>query len=266
VIEIGWFVRNLRKLDISIRAKRISATFDQSKDRRKMQNLKIPDRSQVKKLGAAHNPLVWRKHYESLSEGPSKHLLRDVLNDCEKVKDCLSRAQVTAFSQRNLQAGVMASVIWGFPKGSLPGGVWKNLAYVFERSDRYAETLRAMKAEPNLSAAPGIQLLNKITEGVGFATTSKIAYFAQIRFSEGDALIYDRNVMLAIKDETWCGQFTKTRKHIGKSEQFYSRGVPTYGSFIQEASLLAYESNCDSDQIEAALFLAKVNTRSNWRF
>jgi hypothetical protein len=57
----------------------------------------------------------------------------------------------------------------------------------------------------------GIEQLNRLVAGVGFATTTKITYFARTSFEEGTALIYDVNVIKAITaaNSPWQMRFRK---------------------------------------------------------
>ena len=123
---------------------------------------------------------------------------------------------------------------------------------------------RTKKANPKPSASDALKRLNDVQKGLGFATTSKIAYFCGLEFDEGPALTYDKNVIDAIRNDVDCGNFKNTRFHLGKGKAFYHRGVTSYGSHIQEAKQLADRWKVCPDQIEAALFRSRVSERSGW--
>ncbi len=229
--------------------------------------IKIPSKIDVHMLGTTHNPKVWEKHFEYVSDTKSKSALGRVLARCATTKNShLSREFVFSIAEEDVREGLIASVIWGFPKGSGPGGNWKRLADAFAKSREYADAIEKLKRAPFVSALAGLCSLNQIQNGVGFATTSKMAYFANVEFQEGRALIYDRNVMLAIKDGLWADRFDGTRSGIGMNQHFYSKGVSTYASFIEEAEKACRQIGCDADQIETGLFLARANAKSNWTF
>jgi hypothetical protein len=78
------------------------------------------------------------------------------------------------------------------------------------------------------------------------------------------ALIYDTNVIKAIKDDVLSGEFPNTRKLLGSGKAFYHIAMPSYAMFIEEANALATRTGVDPDQIEAKLFIAKANPGSGW--
>ena|ERR1700676_3726065 len=83
-------------------------------------------------------------------------------------------------------------------------------------------------------------------------------------FAEGPALIYDNNVMKAIQNDIWKGEFSKTKENIGSSKNLHQRGVQSYGLYLSEAKQLADRLKVNSDQIELALFRSQVNPKSLW--
>ncbi|WP_342712881.1 hypothetical protein AAFG13_18160 [Bradyrhizobium sp. B124] len=149
---------------------------------------------------------------------------------------------------------MIASIVWGFPRGSMPGGKWLGFANAFESSSQFAEVLAGFRTTPQ-SATTTIARLNNLVTGLGFATTTKMAYFARLTFREGPALIFDANVIKAIIDPLtpWGGAFPKTRSLLG-STNFHAKGVLSYSCYVEEASILARLHNATPDVIEVALF------------
>ncbi|WP_375762508.1 hypothetical protein ACE10W_04785 [Bradyrhizobium sp. B025] len=216
-----------------------------------MLEAKLPTHDEVLDFGSAHNPLVWRKHREFLTD-PSK--LDAVLTACRATPGKLSRRQVFALADASREEGVIAAIVWGFPRGSMPGGKWLGFAEAFGKPDAFGEALRGLKANPS-AATPAIVGLNSLVPGLGFATTTKMAYFARVTFQEGPALVFDANVIKAIADPggAWARLFPKTRALLGPRPT-HAHGVLSYGSFIEEASALAARHDTAADVIEVALF------------
>lgn len=197
---------------------------------------------------------VWLKHAGHMPE--SARLTR-VLSHLE---GRVSRKQIFELSDRDLADGVIAATIWGFPRGSYPGGKWRPLAQVFENCHAYASVLKRLKQQ-NKSAAIGITLLNNVTPGVGFATTTKFAYFSKLTFLEGAAIIFDRQVMTSLQQGIHENEFSNTKTLIGPRADFYGNGVLAYGDYLREASAYARSQNRHSDEIEAELFFRRPKDR-----
>lgn len=219
-----------------------------------MPNYEIPTEKDVMDFGSEHNPAVWNKHRARLSN-PSD--LDAVLERC-RANTKLSRRHVFAMAETKSEWGVIAAVIWGFPRGSMPGGKWEAFADAFEGSTQFASELAGLRANP----APGtvaIEKLNRLVKGLNFATTTKIAYFARLDFREGPALIYDKNVIDAIVSSatSMADRFPRT-KFLLRSSNSYSNVVSSYGSYVEEASALAKLHDTTPDAIEVALFRSAV--------
>jgi hypothetical protein len=207
--------------------------------------------SAVLGFGSKHNPKVWSKHRSHLSETSR---LDAVLDICKSKLDKLTRQDVFDIAKQDGASGVIASIVWGFPRGGRPGGQWKSFADAFEVSERFAVELAALRHE-RVPAFDGIIRLNRIVKGVGFATTTKIAYFAGVQFKEGKALIFDANVIKAISSlkSSWADVFPRTRAALG-STNFYPKATRSYGLFIHEATAYAAERDTTPDAVEISLF------------
>lgn len=230
-----------------------------------LQRSLLPSKSDILSFGARHNAEVWHKHREHLRElGVSSPSVTRAL-DAAAVHSGrkLSRQHVFEVAGQDTAAGVVASIVWGFPKGGLQGGRWKPFASAFAAADRFARVIEEIRARGNINATVALEMLNAVQPGVGFATTSKIAYFAKLPFAEGTALIFDKNVIEAIQLSNDDG-FERTRRALGPSKHFYGRGTSSYSAFVADANIRARDWQVDPDQIETALFLIKANARSGW--
>jgi hypothetical protein len=211
----------------------------------------LPSLADVMSFGSAHNPTVWMKHRAILPD-PSR--LDAVLEICHSKTGKLSRQHVFDIADDDASLGVIASIVWGFPRGGRPGGKWMSFAEAFEASPLFAEVLARLKTTA-IPATEGIGQLNRVIRGIGFATTSKMAYFARLVFSEGPALIYDANVIKAITapKSQWADAFSGTRSALG-TRNFYPKATPSYGNYVCEASTYAARRNTVPDVVEVALF------------
>jgi hypothetical protein len=221
--------------------------------------------SAIHAFGASHNAAVWEKHRLFLasagsSSGPAVKTLDAFRSLCGSK---LTRKHVFDIAAADTAAGVAAAIIWGFPKGGLRGR-WQPFAEAFRQADRYAEVIEHLRrAGPQTPACKALARLNAVQPGIGFATTSKIAYFSRLALSEGGALIYDSNVILAIKHNLGS-EFSRTRAALGTGSTFYHRGTLSYGNFIAETEALSRAWCVAPEQIEAELFRLRANPRSGW--
>ncbi|MEY9741222.1 hypothetical protein ABIF65_000596 [Bradyrhizobium japonicum] len=218
---------------------------------RMKQPVQFPTVTEMMSFGSEHNAKVWQKH-RALMKDPS--LLESVLQHCQSKTGKLSRHHVFEIASTKPELGVIAAIVWGFPRGGTPGGRWKSFAHAFDAALRFVELLAKFAAFAT-HATQAIEQLNQLVAGVGFATTTKIAYFAKTSFHEGPALIYDANVIKAITaaKNPFTDAFPKTRSILGSSN-FYPKATRSYGTYIEEASALAAHLQTTPDVIELALF------------
>jgi Putative 8-oxoguanine DNA glycosylase OGG-like protein len=221
----------------------------------------LPSVEDVLEFGSKHNPDVWSKH-RAFIEDPSP--FDKVLSFCSEHRSKFKRKHVFDIARADRERGIIASVVWGFPRGGRPGGQYKSFAQVFAETNRFADHIESI-GSGNTGAAEGLQGLNSLLDGVGFATTSKLAYFADVQFLEGPALIFDANVIKAItsNDGVWSDAFRNTREMLGVGS-WYHRAAKSYGVYVAEARDLAKRSSeklgvpVEPHQIETALFLHAV--------
>jgi hypothetical protein len=226
-----------------------------------MEEFDFPTQEEVLGFGSGHNPAVWSKHKAHLAN--SSDLLA-VLEKCRSNSGKLSRRHVFEMADAKPEWGVIGAIVWGFPRGSMPGGKWLAFAKAIELSTQFADTLAGFK-DASPSAIKAVVQLNSLVAGLGFATTTKMAYFARLNLQEGPALIYDANVIKAITDPSkgWDRVFPKTRLILGPTGS-HAKGVLSYSSYIEEAAALAVKHNTTPEIVEVALFrsVARAGTWS----
>lgn len=172
------------------------------------------------------------------------------------------RKHLVEIAEVSLARAVIASVVWGFPRGGRPGGKYLDFVRLFDRAGDLALELEELRSRPR-SAAEGLEAIK--SEGVGFATTSKIVYFAGVSFQEGPALIFDANVIKTLVAGTGIASlgFESTKACLGSGKS-YDKAASAYSVYVKEATALAARLSeglkrpVDPDQIETALFLASV--------
>lgn len=224
----------------------------------------LPDLARVLSFGTTHNPLVWQKHQKLVSNCRALQMALQVA----RAQKRFERHQVFALACGDTSAGAIAAMIWGFPRGG-PRGQHQGFVKAFRRIDEYATVIDDARSNRR-SAAETLFALNRIETGVGFAPTTKMMYFADLLSHEGKALIFDRNVIEAIRAHSsrWSQMFPQTRAALGTSPHWYGRASKAYGAFVQEATELAVglsnatHAICPS-QIDTALFLEKAR-RGIW--
>lgn len=216
-----------------------------------MDEFDFPTREDVLGFGSEHNPAVWSKHKAHLAD-PSD--LVAVLEKFRSTGAKLSRQHVFEIADTKPEWGVISAIVWGFPRGSMPGGKWLAFAKAIELSTQFADALTGFKAT-SPPATMALVRLNSLVPGLGFATTTKMAYFARLNLQEGPALIYDANVIKAIIDPSkgWGSVFPRTRSLLGSSGS-HAKGVLSYSSYIEEAAALAAKHKTTPEAVEVALF------------
>lgn len=157
--------------------------------------------------------------------------------------------------------GVISTIKWGYPKGSLPGGGWHAFSDAF-RSSSFGEALTALRAMPR-SANETVATLNRCVKGVGTATTTKIAYFARLMTNEGPCLIYDSMVRRAIAHSAEP-EFANLKATLNRSKRDLtpSHQEGTYGLYITSVIAAANRRGVTPEVVELDLFTSGRNLPS----
>jgi hypothetical protein len=154
-------------------------------------------------------------------------------------------------------SGVVHTLMWGYPQGTLGPGQVQGLGNALWASEDLATELRVLKRAPPAPARAALGRLNAICEGLGPSTTSKLAYFARVDTDEGPALIYDQMVRRAIR-ALRDAEFKPLRDAIqpwGSQPDIAPQvAVATYGLYLRTVSAVAAKYGVEADQIEYQLF------------
>jgi hypothetical protein len=102
----------------------------------------LPTVEDVFGFGSEHNPAVWAKHRQRLSNSAD---LEAVSQKCQTPNRKVSQRQVFEMANAKPEWGVIASIVWGFPRGSMPGGTWLGFANAFESSSQFADTIAGFR-------------------------------------------------------------------------------------------------------------------------
>ena len=155
------------------------------------------------------------------------------------------------FNSGDYGAGVIATLMWGYPKGAI-GQTDVGMTTALLASSLIGEALKRLKEEPEASATNVLTTLNQTCTGIGPATTSKLAYFAGIKTTEGGALIYDNMVRRAINALRSDTEFDELRAQISLRKTNIANA--TYGTYIRAVINCASRRTATADQIEHQLF------------
>ena len=222
--------------------------------------MKIPSRQEVldSVTDTKFKVANWTKHRDHCGK---PYPYADAFHDLDG--GAFPRSRVFADFADSDQRGVISSIKWGYPRGGRPRGAWQAFSHAFRSSD-HADAVRDLKGQV-VSATYLIRKLNALTEGrekgLGTATTSKIAYFAQLQSEEGSCLIYDSMVRRALR-------FSQDRDiredtHLAPIRDAVVRRTSdltpreqenTYGIYIAALTASAAARGIDPDQLELALF------------
>jgi hypothetical protein len=164
----------------------------------------------------------------------------------------LTRADVFQKFCEGDEVGILATLKWGFPRGAQrqAHGAFNRVIWA---AGAFAEKLAEARRNPGLAASEIIRGLNE--PGIGASTTSKIAYFAGLRSSEGPCLIYDQMVRRAIRrldDPEYSHLRAKLRRRNGDLTP--SAQAETYGAYVTATHRAAKRLNVSSAQLELFLF------------
>lgn len=166
------------------------------------------------------------------------------------------RAVVFEHFAHSDRMGIISAIKWGYPKGSLPGGRWNAFSTAF-RSDKLVEHIQALRANPR-PASETIAYLNSCIDGLGTATTTKIAHFAGLVTSNGQrCMIYDSMVRRAIRAKDYP-EFNELAAIIRRSDRDLTpkQQEQTYGLYLDGLHRIADATGATPDAVELTLFLA----------
>lgn len=210
----------------------------------------------------------WDRYTRGLST-PSASTVASVCEILERLTrarttGAISRRDVFEIYSRDAKLGIVAAVIWGYPKGNLPGG--KSFNPVFDNLSAIARKLNEVCGAS--MPAKGLCDIFDQFQGLGPSTFTKLLYFGSVVAAEGPCLVYDQMVMrsIAISSE---GCWNSLRRELGSPRLGNGRfrtfpkkkQIETYGSYLRTARELAGRDG-DPAAIELDLFLRAPKGKS----
>lgn len=212
----------------------------------------------VQSHGVAINLANWARYVDS-DDRLTANWVAEICEEIQHSDGCLiTRGYVSQAFSQSFAKGVIASVIWGYPKGRFPGG--RSFSGIFSRSEELAGALTDLRRREPI-AAQDICSQFQGFPGLGPSTYTKILYFAGIEAIEGPCLIYDQMVMRAIaeSDEHYWADIKAVLgpcRYSSGRFKMYARGTQesTYGGYLRAAHGLATTA-MSAESIELGLFM-----------
>jgi hypothetical protein len=101
----------------------------------------------------------------------------------------LTRKKVIEIFNNNIHHGILSSIVWGFPRGGLPGG--RPLNNIFENLDFFKDTISEILE--NGLCEKSFEIINS-KPGVKNGATTKMLYFSGAKIADAKCLIFDSRV------------------------------------------------------------------------
>lgn len=111
-------------------------------------------------------------------------------------KGPILRKHVFAKAKGRVFRGIVWSLVWGYPRGKQAGDD-KSLKTAMENLENMAIQVAYLQGKTTCSIEM-LRMLNDARRGLSTASTTKIAYFAGLKTTEGDALIFDQQAITAL--------------------------------------------------------------------
>ncbi len=165
----------------------------------------------------------------------------------------LTRQRVFGYFHEDNTLGVISSIVWGFPRGTLPGG--RSILQIFENLKFFSGLVGVIKKSQLNETS--FALLNSIT-GIKNGATTKMLYFSGSKIGEAKCLIFDSRVRDFLLDQRPV-EFDNTLKHLSKNSLY--PGWLGYSAFCQDVNNISKNINISEDYIEMYLFNNAPNRR-----
>ncbi len=165
----------------------------------------------------------------------------------------LTRRNVFDYFQQDTARGIISSIVWGFPRGTLPGG--RPLSAIFENLSFFKEVIEEIARE-DLSEEK-FELINS-KAGIKNGATSKMLYFSGAKIGNIKCLIFDSRVRGNLLEHRPI-EFNSTIEHLPRNSLY--PGWNGYKAFCQEVKNLATQLCVTEDAIEMYLFNSAPNRR-----
>lgn len=207
----------------------------------------------------SHGVAIKLSNWVRYADSDDRFSANRVAEICEEIQHSdgcvITRGYVRQAFSQSFAKGVIASVIWGYPKGRFPGG--RPFDVIFAKAETLANRLEKLKSGKLLKSVDICSEFDGF-QGLGPSTYTKMLYFADVAAIEGGCLIYDQMVMRAIAqigEPQWAD--IKTRlgscRHPNGKFRTYPQAlqVETYGVFLGVAhSLATREKNAEAIELE----------------
>jgi hypothetical protein len=165
----------------------------------------------------------------------------------------LTRKKVIEIFNNNIHHGILSSIVWGFPRGGLPGG--RPLNNIFENLDFFKDTISEILE--NGLCEKSFEIINS-KPGVKNGATTKMLYFSGAKIGDAKCLIFDsrvRDYMLKNKPS----DLDSTTRALPQHSLY--PGWHGYQLFCREVKNLSSKLNISVDAIEMYMFNAAPNRR-----
>ncbi len=207
--------------------------------------------------GEHHRSKNWQRYHDSDKLSPeAKHHIAAVTVMTESAAGQLQRGHVRTSFDICPEQGVVASIMWGYPKGKFPGG--REFEPIFSHLPQIAAAVVELKKTSGLTADRACKTI-KCVSGMGPSTYTKILHFAGVHCCEGACLIYDQMVMRSISQSTdplWAGVASALGvRHPGSRAPFpLEKHISTYGAYLAAAQAVAAAQGVTPEQVELDMF------------
>jgi hypothetical protein len=167
----------------------------------------------------------------------------------QEVQLHLTRRNVfDAFTKSDID-GFKATLAWGFPRGSKPGGASLNAAIA--AFPFFAEKIQKLrKSGLNVDSYKEINSIYGVKNGV----TTKFLYFSGIRSTSGaEALIFDSRVKSHLLERDW-DEYKDLKKSLIRNKWHLAPKPNEYLQFIEITQKLSIDSGWPASAIEMHMF------------
>ena len=158
----------------------------------------------------------------------------------------LSRQNVFALFEKDVELGMLASIAWGFQKGTLPGG--KTLNPFISNFSSLKDTLnRILETGLTETLFSELNSHKEVKNGI----TTKLLYFSGAKYLSTECLIYDSRVKTYL-EHFRPSEFSQTLSFMKKSQP-----VPTYDlytCYCTEMNICSNKSNVPAGALEMFMF------------
>lgn len=207
-------------------------------------------------------PANW--DYLRVNDSETRKKIDRVFTRYAENDNLVGRGLIKDIYREDIAEGVIATIVWGYPKGRYPGG--RGFNPVLDQIDQIVGILTiGQDRTGNIDAAELCYRFNRIS-GIGISTYSKMLYFAEVEATEGSCLIYDQMIMRAISVSTEP-ELVPLQARLGSGYLSSKGATPayrtyppmlqeaTYGLFLDAAGKMARRKGMHPADVEQELFL-----------